>query len=101
VDFRRGIDGMCRVCRQILSSDPFSGAVFVFRSRRGTAIKILAYVIEDEALALLRDGATHVARDRAVAPEDLRAAVVPLLAAAARRKGRPNVQPGEWLATRL
>ena len=38
VDFRRGIDGMCRVCRQILSSDPFSGAVFVFRSRRGTAI---------------------------------------------------------------
>jgi transposase len=43
VDFRRGIDGMCRVCRQILSSDPFSGAVFVFRSRRGTAIKILAY----------------------------------------------------------
>jgi transposase len=43
VDFRRGIDGMCRVCRQTLSSDPLSGAVFVFRSRRGTSIKILAY----------------------------------------------------------
>lgn len=43
VDFRSGIDGLCRVCRQVLSDDPFSGAVFVFRGRRGTAIKILAY----------------------------------------------------------
>ena len=43
VDFRRGIDGLCRLCRQALSADPFSGAVFVFRSRRGTSIKILAY----------------------------------------------------------
>jgi transposase len=43
VDFRRGIDGLCRVCRTTLGSDPFSGAVFVFRSRRGTAIKILVY----------------------------------------------------------
>ena len=43
VDFRRGIDGLCRLCRQALSEDPFSGAVFVFRSRSGTAIKILAY----------------------------------------------------------
>lgn len=43
VDFRRGIDGLCQLCRQQLSADPFSGAVFVFRSRRGTSIKILAY----------------------------------------------------------
>jgi transposase len=43
VDFRRGIDGLCRVCRQVLSADPFSGAVFVFRSRGGTAVKLLAY----------------------------------------------------------
>lgn len=42
-DFRKGIDGLCRICREALSSDPFSGTVFVFRSRRGTAIKILAY----------------------------------------------------------
>lgn len=42
-DFRRGIDGLAGVCRQSLSTDPFSGAVFVFRNRRGTAIKILAY----------------------------------------------------------
>jgi len=43
VDFRQGIDGLCRLCRQGLSSDPFSGAVFVFRNRRGTSVKILAY----------------------------------------------------------
>jgi transposase len=40
VDFRRGIDGLCRLCRQALATDPFSGAVFVFRSRRGTGVKI-------------------------------------------------------------
>jgi transposase len=43
VDFRRGIDGLCRLCREGLATDPFSGAVFVFRSRSGTAVKILAY----------------------------------------------------------
>jgi transposase len=43
VDFRRGIDGLCRVCRELLSADPFSGTVFVFRNQRGTSIKLLAY----------------------------------------------------------
>lgn len=43
VDFRRGIDGLCGLCRRELSADPLSGAVFVFRSRSGIAIKILAY----------------------------------------------------------
>ena len=43
VDFRRGIDGLAEVCRAVLRSDPFAGTVFVFRSRRGTAIKLLVY----------------------------------------------------------
>jgi transposase len=43
VDFRKGIDGLAGICRRVLKSDPFSGYVFVFRNRRGTAIKILAY----------------------------------------------------------
>ena len=43
VDFRRGIDGLARVAREELASDPFSGWVFVFRTRRATAIKILVY----------------------------------------------------------
>jgi transposase len=43
VDFRNGIDGLARVCKEILKSDPFSGCLFVFRNRRRTAIKCLAY----------------------------------------------------------
>ena len=42
-DFRKGIDGLSRVCREVLRSDPFSGFVFVFRNRRATALKILTY----------------------------------------------------------
>jgi len=42
-DFRCGIDGLARRVRQALAEDPFGGAVFVFRNRRGTAIKLLAY----------------------------------------------------------
>ena len=42
-DFRRGIDGLSRLCREKLSADPFGGTVFVFRNRRRTAIKLLVY----------------------------------------------------------
>ena len=43
VDFRKGIDGLVRLCKDTLQQDPFDGAVFVFRNRRGTAIKALVY----------------------------------------------------------
>jgi transposase len=43
VDFRAGIDGLCRQCRQHLNADPLSGALFVFCNRRRTAIRILTY----------------------------------------------------------
>ncbi len=43
VDFRCGIDGLSRLCREILRADPFSGTVFVFRNRRRTAVKLLVY----------------------------------------------------------
>jgi transposase len=43
VDFRKGIDGLARICREALRTDPLSGALFVFRNRRRTAIKLLAY----------------------------------------------------------
>jgi transposase len=42
-DFRRGIDGLARVCREELKSNPLSGTVFVFRNKRGTSVKILVY----------------------------------------------------------
>src|SRR5207247_10490854 len=43
VDFRKGMDGLARVCQERLQSDPFCGGLFVFRNRRQTALKILAY----------------------------------------------------------
>jgi transposase len=43
VDFRKGIDSLARVCQEKLEADPFSGGLFVFRSRSATAIKILVY----------------------------------------------------------
>jgi transposase len=43
VDGRKGIDSLVRVCQEKLSEDPISGCVFVFRSRRGTSIRVLAY----------------------------------------------------------
>jgi transposase len=42
-DFRRGIDGLARLCKEVLKHDPFCGWVFVFRNRRATAVKVLAY----------------------------------------------------------
>jgi transposase len=42
-DFRCGIDGLAKVCRAQLRADPFGGAVFVFRNRRSTSVKLLAY----------------------------------------------------------
>jgi hypothetical protein len=43
VDFRRGIDGLARLCKDVLKHDPFGGWVFVFRNRSATALKILVY----------------------------------------------------------
>ena len=43
VDGRKGIDSLVRVCRSHLCEDPFSGCVFIFRSRRGTSIRLLGY----------------------------------------------------------
>ena len=43
VDFRNGIDGLAQLCKQTLQQDPFSGAVFAFRNRRATALKVLVY----------------------------------------------------------
>lgn len=43
IDGRKGIDSLAQLCREKLATDPFSGCLFIFRSRRGTAIKLLAY----------------------------------------------------------
>src|SRR5208283_3765888 len=43
VDGRKGIDSLVRVCQEKLTEDPISGCVFIFRSRRGTSIRLLSY----------------------------------------------------------
>jgi len=43
VDFRKGIDGLAAVCRQVLGDNPLEGAIYVFRNRTGTALKLLLY----------------------------------------------------------
>lgn len=42
-DFRKGIDGLAQVCREVLQEEPMSGVVFAFRNRAATAIKLLVY----------------------------------------------------------
>lgn len=43
IDFRKGIDSLAACCRQHLSGDPFSGEIFAFRNKQGTAVKLLSY----------------------------------------------------------
>jgi transposase len=43
VDCRKGIAGLAAVCRQALGDNPLDGAVYVFRNRTGTTLKLLAY----------------------------------------------------------
>lgn len=43
IDFRNGIDGLVSLCRNQLQADPYDGSIFVFRNRRGTALKILTF----------------------------------------------------------
>lgn len=43
IDFRKGLDGIAAVCRQRLAEDPFSGTVFAFRNRSGTAVRLFVF----------------------------------------------------------
>ena len=40
-DLRAGFDGLAAKVQQIIGADPFSGHVFIFRSRRGHYFKAL------------------------------------------------------------
>ncbi len=43
IDGRKGIDSLAALCREQLQADPFSGWLFLFRTRSAHAIKILCY----------------------------------------------------------
>ena len=40
-DMRRGFDGLAALVQGVLAQDPFSGALFLFRGRRGDLVKVL------------------------------------------------------------
>jgi transposase len=43
IDGRKGIDGLAQLCRSVLSCDPMSGTLVVFRNRSAKTIKLLQY----------------------------------------------------------
>ena len=43
VDFRRGAQSLAALVREQLRHDPFSGTIFIFRSKRADRLKILAW----------------------------------------------------------
>ena len=76
VDFRKGHDGLAALAQNELGLDPHSGAVVVFRSKRGDRIKILVWDgtgmvlvykrLEDGKFAwpTIRDGVMRLSRAR-------------------------------------
>src|SRR3546814_14360041 len=43
VDFRKGHDGLAAAVQEMFGLDPFSGAVFVFSSKRADRVKLLVW----------------------------------------------------------
>jgi transposase len=43
VDFRRGADSLAALVREQLRHDPFSGTIFIFRSKRADRLKIVTW----------------------------------------------------------
>jgi len=43
VDFRKGMDTLAAVVKRALASDPFTGDVFIFRSKRSDRLKLLLW----------------------------------------------------------
>ncbi len=43
VDFRKGAHGLAALAQEVLSEDPFSGTVIVYRSKRSDRVKILMW----------------------------------------------------------
>ena len=43
VDFRKGMNSLAALMMQALSSDPFAGDIFIFRSKRSDRLKLLVW----------------------------------------------------------
>jgi transposase len=52
-DMRKGMDGLAMLAQQVLTEDPFSGALFAFRGRRGhQATFNIQFAVRDDRLPL-------------------------------------------------
>ena len=40
-DMRKGMQGLAMLVQQVLAEDPFNGALFAFRGRRGDLLKLV------------------------------------------------------------
>jgi transposase len=49
-DMRRSFDGLAQMVREFLRTDPLSGHLFVFRSKRGDRVKLLYW--DSDGLAI-------------------------------------------------
>ncbi len=43
VDFRKGMDGLAAIVMSEFDLDPFSGAIFIFRSKRADRLKLIVW----------------------------------------------------------
>jgi len=43
IDFRKGIDGIARLCQHKFQQNPIHGHYFIFRNKRRTDVKMLYY----------------------------------------------------------
>ena len=62
VDFRKGAEGLAGLVRETMKSDPFSGAVYVFRAKRAVRLSAAELSALLEGLDWKR---VHAARDAA------------------------------------
>ncbi len=72
VDFRKGINGLTALVSTTLGANPYSGDVYIFRSKRNDRLKMVAWdgsgmvlvtkVLEDRHFTwpAVRDGAVHL-----------------------------------------
>lgn len=63
-DMRKGFDGLAALVQTVLTENPFSGQLFVFRGRRGDKIKLLWF--DGDGLCLF---AKRLERGRFVWPQ--------------------------------
>ena len=41
VDFRKGAEGLAALVRDLMQTDPFDGAIYVFRAKRADRVKMV------------------------------------------------------------